>query len=284
MAETPPETRPEMRPVIAHALHRLDRAGAEVLAAGLARDLRDRFRFVFLCLDGLGAIGEALRDEGFVVETLERRPGIDRALAKRLRQRLRHHRVDLVHAHQYTPFFYAALARGAMPIGNKHPPILFTEHGRHVPDRRSTKRVFANKLLLRPADRVTAVGRFVKQALVENEGIPDRRVDVVYNGIAPGPPPTDDDRRQARERLGLDADRSLVVHVARFHPVKDHATAIRAWAKLHNDLPEALLVLVGDGEPLPQGALHRSQPHDLGLGGTRVLVGPLETVHEVAVV
>ena len=48
------------RPVIAHILHRLDRAGAEVLAAALARDLRERFGFVFLCLDGLGELAEEL--------------------------------------------------------------------------------------------------------------------------------------------------------------------------------------------------------------------------------
>jgi len=52
------------RPVIAHVLHRLDRAGAEVLAAGLARSLRERFEFVFLCLDGLGPLAEELEVTG----------------------------------------------------------------------------------------------------------------------------------------------------------------------------------------------------------------------------
>lgn len=102
------------RPVIAHVLHRLDRAGAEVLAAGLARGLADRFDFVFFCLDGLGPLADELIDEGFAVEALDRRPGLDRALARRLRDRAAHHRVDLIHAHQYTPFFYSALARGVL--------------------------------------------------------------------------------------------------------------------------------------------------------------------------
>ena len=38
------------RPIIAHVLHRLDRAGAEVLAADLSRGLKDRFDFLFICL------------------------------------------------------------------------------------------------------------------------------------------------------------------------------------------------------------------------------------------
>lgn len=236
------------RPVIAHVLHRLDRAGAEVLAAGLARSLRDRFESVFLCLDGLGPLADELAAEGFTVASLDRQPGIDKALAERLHTKLIEHRVDLVHAHQYTPFFYSALSRGWLSRKRPTLPILFTEHGRHHPDTRSTKRILANKLLLRPRDRVTAVGEFVRDALVVNEGIGRRRIEVVYNGIAPGPEPTPQQRITARDALGIDHNRPMVMQVARFHPVKDHVTAIRAWARLHNVMPEALLVLVGDGD------------------------------------
>jgi glycosyltransferase involved in cell wall biosynthesis len=36
--------------------------------------------------------------------------------------------------------------------------------------------------------------------------------------------------------------------VARFHPVKDHATALRALAEVVKQTPEAVLLLAGDGE------------------------------------
>lgn len=237
----------DRRPVIAHVLHRLDRAGAEVLAAGLARGLADRFDFVFLCLDGLGPLADELIDEGFVVEALGRRPGLDRALARRLRERLALHRVDLIHAHQYTPFFYSALARGNLT--RQLPGVLFTEHGRHVPDTTSLKRRLANKLLLKQTDRVTAVSEFVKKALIKNEGLPAARIDVVHNGIDPAPGSDNDvdARGIARERLGVADDRPVVMQVARFHPVKDHATALRAWSIVHAQMPEAVLVFVGDG-------------------------------------
>src|SRR6185503_15593669 len=118
----------------------------------------------------------------FTVEVIGRRPGLDWRCPLKLAARWRHHNVDLVQAHQYTPFFYALLAR----LRNRRPPVVFTEHGRHFPDFPRPKRKIANRLLMEKRDRVVAVGRSVKQALIEYEGIPDRRIEVIVNGIDTG--------------------------------------------------------------------------------------------------
>ena len=261
---------PMPRPVIAHILHRLDRAGAEVLAAGLARSLRAEYESVFFCLDGLGPLAEELAAEGFVVACFDRRPGIDRSLARRMRAAINEHRVALLHGHQYTPFFYGSLARGFSPRARRALPLIFTEHGRHYPDHRSLKRVLANKVLLARGDAVTAVGGFVRQALIDNEGLAPARVEVIHNGIEPGPPPTAEQRKQARVTLGLDPSTPVVMQVARFHPVKDHASAIRAFAAVHAALPAAKLVLVGDGPERPAIAQLAAS---LGLTGAVVFTG-----------
>lgn len=247
----------QSRPTIAHLLHTLTRAGAEILAAELARKLGHRYRFIFICLDEIGPLGQILSEEGFEVLELHRRPGVDLSAARRVRQIVRQHNVALMHAHQYSPFFYAATSRSLVETLLCKPPILFTEHGRHYPDHRSLRRVLANKLLLTRRDRVTAVGQFVKQALVDNEGIPARRIEVIYNGIDPskfGSAAYNGDqaqataiRRQVRADLGLDPDTPLVLQVARLHPVKDHVTAVAAMAHVVQDVPKAVLVMVGDG-------------------------------------
>src|SRR5262245_28271240 len=99
------------RPVICQVLHGLRIGGAEVLAAGLARQLRDLYRFVFICLDELGELGEELQRDGFAVHVLERDSGVDWSCSRQLATLLNRERVDLIHAHQYTPFFYSATAR-----------------------------------------------------------------------------------------------------------------------------------------------------------------------------
>jgi len=257
----------DRRPTIAHVLHRLYLAGAEVLAADLARRLVDRYRCVFVCLDEVGPLGRSLRDEGFVVESLGRKPGIDMQAARAMSSFLEQHRVDLIHAHQYTPFFYASVGRGKLPWFNcgmglrSQPPILFTEHGRHFPDHRRIKRVLANQLLLKNDDHVTAVGDFVKQMLIANEGIAAGHIEVIFNGVDPAefarPSEADAARAEARAKLGLAPTDRVVMQVARFHPVKDHATAIRGFAHAleilkrdehrPHDSGQPLLLLIGDG-------------------------------------
>src|SRR5205823_146130 len=119
------------------------------------------------------------RGEGFTVERLGRRAGLDWRCILRLSAFLRREQASLIHAHQYTPFFYAAASRFLW--GGQ--PILFTEHGRHFPDYPRRKRMIFNWVLLRRRDRVVGVGEAVRQALIANEGIPAQRVRVVYNGI-----------------------------------------------------------------------------------------------------
>lgn len=243
---------PDHRPTICQVLLSLHMGGAEVLAAGLARALSDRYRFVFACLDGLGSIGERLRAEGFPVEVIDRKDGIDFKCGLRLSTFLRKHGVDAIHAHQFTPFFQSLIARLAYPA----PSVVFTEHGRQYPDTRSAKRVAFNRILSRNNDRIVAVGEAVRQALIANEGFAPARVEVIRNGvdIASFAAVRSDValRRSVRHEFALRHDEYAIVQVARLNPLKDHATAIRSLANLRRRGVPARLILVGDGQERAQ--------------------------------
>lgn len=256
------------RPTICQVLFTLQMGGAEVLAARMAERLAGDFRFVFACLDGVGPAGERLRAGGFPVHHLGRRPGgLDWRCARRLGGLLRAERVDVVHAHQHGPFLYSLTAR----LPRRRPPIVFTEHGRYHPDLPARRRMALNRLLLGRRDRLVGVGRGVGQALVDNEGLPARRVEVIYNGI-----PTEKfsggrgDRAAVRGELGVGPDDLVLLHVARLDPIKDHATAVRAVGRVARARPDVRLVLAGGGpEEEAVGALVRREglgPHVLALG------------------
>jgi len=163
---------------------------------------------------------------------------------RRLRRFWQREQVELIHAHQYTPFFYALAARGL----RRRPPVLFTEHGRFFPDYPRRKRILFNRLMLRRGDRVVAVGDAVRRALVENEGIAENRIERIYNGVDVSAfDHRSADRTALCKRLGLDANEWLIVQVARLDALKDHATAIRTIQRVAAQRSDARLVLVGEG-------------------------------------
>lgn len=234
------------RPVICQIVHTLNVGGAEILARQFAERARDEFEFVFACLDSAGLMADELRQAGFAVENLARRPGFDLACVRRLANLCRRHHVAAIHAHQYAPFFYSALAR---TLAWREMPIVFTEHGRDYPDYRRSKRVLANRWILGRRDRVVGVGECVRQALIENEGLSPNRIEVIYNGIDVARYAGHANERQAvREHLGLADDHVAIIHVARLNRLKDHPTAIRAMSLLASRFPQARMLIVGDGE------------------------------------
>jgi len=227
----------------------LGMGGAEVLAARMARRLSDRYRFVFACLDEEGVLGEDLRNEGHPVHVLGRQPGIDWRCGRRFAALLKSEGVSLVHAHQYTPFFYAAASR----LPWRTPPLVFTEHGRFFPDFPRPKRIAANRVLLGRRDRVIGVGEAVRQALIHNEGIPSRRVDVIYNGIdLDAYDQRTDDSAEVRREIGVGPDDFVVIQVARLDYLKDHVTAVETHKRVVAQRPDAKLVLVGEGPERPK--------------------------------
>ena len=228
---------------ICQLVHGLPVGGAEVLVDRFTRCFSRDYRVVIACLDHIGELGERLATDGYKVALLSRRPGFDWGCVRRLAAFCRRERVDLVHAHQYTPFAYALASRA---VGAR-PRVLFTEHGRFFPDYPSRKRMWFNRLMSRGSDRYIAVGGAVRQALVDNEGLPAERVEVVYNGVDLDQSASPHDRNAARAELGVAADEFLVLQVARLDPIKDHPTAIEATRIARAQEPRLRLMIVGEG-------------------------------------
>lgn len=253
---------------IGFVLHVMQVAGAEVLVAETIRRLGRAIDPVVLCLDDVGALGEDLRKSGIPVVVLGRKPGIDWPCVRRFRDEISRHSIEVLHAHQYTPFFYSALAaRSTRP----RPRIVFTEHGRHYPDVVSGKRRLFNRLYLaRQADRITCVCEFSAKALSEKDGFDRRRIEIIENGIDPEKytPPSGKDA--LRRQLGLDPARRYVACVARFHPVKDHKMLLSAFAVVADRVSDVDLLLAGDG-PLRRDL--EQQAASLGIAGRTRFLG-----------
>jgi len=251
-------------------------AGAEVLVAETIRQLRAKVRSTIFCLDAIGSIGEKLQSEGIKVICLNRKSGRDWGLGRRLAAAAKAENIDVMHAHQYTPFFYAALAR---IVCNANYRLILTEHGRHYPDHVSGLRRSVNHLLLsRYADSINACCQFSADALANNDGFQCKAIDVIENGI-------DFQRYQKlmakktlRQNLGFSPDKRYIACIARFHPIKDHVTLINAFAQLVKEFPDVDLLLVGDG---PERSALSRLCTDLNLGDRVQFLGIRADVAEI---
>lgn len=276
---------------ICQLLHSLNVGGAEILASRLAQSLSGKkWRFVFFCLDAPGVRAEEMRAAGFTIEVLDRKPGFDRDCIKRMARLWKKHQVRFVHAHQFTPYFYAMGARGFFKTT---PPIVFTEHGRFFPDLPNLKHKIFNRLFMRSTDRITAVSQSVGNAVVQNEGIPRNRVEIIRNGIDKvrftQNRLSDAQKQSLRSSLGLTRER-VVLFTARLDPIKDHPSAIRAMKHLLNSssLPNSptppVLLLAGDGpekETIERCVLENQLENRVRLLGERTDVSDLLQIADV---
>lgn len=246
---------------VGFCLHSMNVAGAEVLVTQIIHALDGKIDPAVFCLDSVGKLGHELAERGVPVIDFGRKAGLDWGVVSKFSRELRDRRIEVLHAHQYTPFFYSALARF---YGSRRTRILMTEHGRHYPDVVSAKRRWINRIFLsRLANHSAACCAFSARALEANDGFSN--VEVLYNGIDASLHParkSAQERRELKVRLGMDPQNAYVTCIARFHPVKDHETLLRGFAILHAKEPRSRLVLVGGG---PQEGNLRSLASQLGV-------------------
>jgi glycosyltransferase involved in cell wall biosynthesis len=154
---------------------------------------------------------------------------------------------DVVHLHDGAYATSWAAAAAAAATGT---PFVMTQHVALVDHPAAVVRLVqravwstAGRALLRRAERVFVLNDTVA-AFVRDHGARPGRVGLLPNGVDAAlfsPCPSDDERRALRVRLGLPADRILVLFAGRLVPKKGHEL-LRSAAG-----PEYDLVFAGDG-------------------------------------
>ncbi len=94
-------------------------------------------------------------------------------------------------------------------------------------------------------DRVIVVSRAIGR-VCQGGGLVEERLRLVYEGVPDRPPRAGG--RQALAALGVPQTAPVVGNVAALTPHKDHETLVEAMARLRSRIPDARLVIAGDGE------------------------------------
>ena len=229
---------------ILHITYNMQIGGTEMVIKNLIEGNDDTsIKMSIFCIEApLGPWGVELKKTGTPVTMHERQPGFDILLIKTIRKYIKQHNIDVLHCHQYTPWVYGVLAASLTKT-----KVIFTEHGRFYPDSSSWKRRFINPILIMMTNSITAISQATKVALDEFEFIPLKKVEVIYNGIAPltvNPNIT----RDLKVSLNISTGKRILGTVARLDPIKNQKLMIRAFHMVLITMPNLHLLIVGDGE------------------------------------
>lgn len=230
---------------IVHVIGGGDVGGAKTHVLSLVAKLSEDNEVVLVSLRE-GEFADDARSLGInTVVIKNRNPIKDFADLKKL---IKNGGFDIVHCHGSKANVMISVIKESLKI-----PVITTVHSDYRLDymgsllKRLTFGVF-NTVALRLLDGYIGVTNAFADLLVER-GFDPYEIYTLNNGIEFTEHSPAICRASYREKLGIDNPDAVVCAIAaRFHPVKDIATALRAVAILRDSYPNLYLVLGGDGE------------------------------------
>ncbi len=223
---------------ITFVIEALTVGGAERMVVDIANELASRGDHVnVICLTCMGELAASLSgDVGLV--TLNKKPGVDLSIVKRLRQTILSQKADVVNSHLWTANLWTRLALVRSSV-----PVVVTEHNRDV-WKQAHNRVI-DRMLSKFTARLVAVSRDTANFYKQDVGVPEDLVLVINNGV-------DTQRYANGEGTAIRAqlapnEEFLVGTVGRMAAQKNHirlvetAAILKSWGLVVN------VVVAGDG-------------------------------------
>lgn len=228
---------------VLHLIDTTGPGGAETIYLQVAAGLRERGWQPHMVVVGPGWVLERVREAGLPADVVETRGRMDIRYLLGLRRLIRRHRIDLVHAHMFSPAVYASMI-GAWT----DTPVVATFHGATDTSQGSIGRRFRYRLVGKRAT-VVCVSDRLRFDLAASAGATLSDVRVIPNGVEPEAFARGDGRA-LRRRYGVSDAAILVGALGNIRPAKDFRTLLEAAAALNGE-PALRYAIAGQrSEPL----------------------------------
>jgi glycosyltransferase involved in cell wall biosynthesis len=228
---------------VLHLITCLEPGGAEQMLLALCRGLAPTCDLTVVYLKGPGTLVPAFAEIHVPVIGLGFESAARVAALARLALLLKRGRFDVAHTHLlHAGLFGRPLARAAgIPV------VIHTQHNTVSWEARSRMIAWANRLSLRAADRVVAVGHMVAEMTRVHANIPPARIETIWNGVDTSRFRPGEGRTYLSRTFGIPVDAPVIGVVAGFREVKGHDVLLPAMVEVARVLPQSRLLLVGDG-------------------------------------
>ncbi|MGH9360791.1 MAG: glycosyltransferase [Thermoanaerobaculia bacterium] len=235
---------------VALVMSRWARGGKEKFVYELATQLsRERFQPIIVTLERCDRAAFPLERSDIEVFCLDKARGNDLRVVLRLARLLREQGVDIIHSNNWGTLVECIAA--AKLAGGR--PVVHTQHGldfgfEETGRLRSFLRLLVKRSVARWVSRFIAVSGEVCEVVRREWRVSGSKVQVITNGVAPMAVGVDGrEREEVRRELEIEPDSLLIGAVGWFRPVKDYPCLVEAMEQVARCLPQARLVIVGDG-------------------------------------
>jgi L-malate glycosyltransferase len=203
-------------------------------------------------------------------------PPHDLALAAKMAEVARDHKLDLLHVHYAIPFAISGFIARHM-LGAPPPKLITTLHGTDITlvgqDRSF---IDITRFGIEQSDGVTAVSDFLKRMTIDEFEVKNH-IEVIHNFI--------DLSVYGRHRVGQHLERTsyarpeqkIVLHVSNFRPVKRVVDVVRIFERVSREVPSVLL-MVGEG---PERASAQTLAKRLGLQDRVKFLGRQDRIEDL---
>ena len=255
---------------VLYVLPSLRIGGTEKHVVALASGLpKDRFSTSVCTVREQGPLGKTLQEAGIPVFHIDVNSSWSPRVTTRLRTIMKKRQVDILHTYLFGFGFHASLAARRSGV-----PVMVSSR-REIPVWKKFRHRTLENLNNRLVDCVVACSSHVADYVLETERIASKKLCIVYNGTS---------LQQGRQTqvesltgLGLptDLDGPFLVCVASLTNPKNHGMLVRAFEQISKEIPEARLLLVGEGPQKPKLELLARQ---LGLDSRIHFAGQVEDI------
>ncbi len=224
---------------IVFCIEALTVGGAEQMLVAMANQFVLRnWQVHMICLTKEGELASQLSEE-VKLHVLNKRPGVDLRLPRRLRALIKGIRPTAVNSHLWTANLWTRVSL----LGSRV-PVIITEHSRDTWKAKHYR--ILDRLLASNTKKLVAVSNDTADFYKESIGIPPAKVCVINNGV-------DTKRYAAGDGAALKAEWApkgelLIGTVGRMVSAKNHIRLLDMAHALKDRLSEFKVVLVGDGE------------------------------------
>jgi glycosyltransferase involved in cell wall biosynthesis len=249
------------RPInVLHIVSNLAGGGVQrLLVKSLAVLDRTDFTHQVCCVSSGGVYEDELRALDIPYRIMKRRARFDPTVVLQMARWMQRGSIDVVHTMNFTANAWGRLAAWLARV----PRIIAHERGTAWTESATMRLV--DRILYRVTDLWLANSEAARTILTQHVGLPKARIRVVHNGM-PSPERLDGNSPSLHDRLGLAPDVPIVGAMGRLDILKGHIYLLRAVPRLLEAVPEAHVVLVGDG-PLRASLEAEAAQLDLITGG-----------------